>query len=406
MTFSLTSNLDTWHKAFADNIAPRQIANFATSPVSSFCAVRYPSYSGKICNSSFQMISKYDDILYDISQAWIYPSLLIYSVKVAAGEFKRFLSTPSNQVAYDPHPIWLNGLGLLQRIFDLHEFLDSEVTHNIKFYINSYVPEYASVESIQFNKPTVLINGSFNYSHFLIDSLADLSVVEQFSKFLNLSIVDVPSWAGKLIDRLGAMRLSISDQASDVMVYRVRNVVICHVPSYQRRGQLARLFFKNRLLTTNQTGNRLSSRPYKSCFLARDSSETPRIINQTEVLNWCNIMDIDILYPSRLTLGQKRNLLSKYNFFICDGGSTINNILLFGHSLLACISIVPRSFLVSPYHCLGGMQYLRTIQESIVYSIHVVEGERVNSGPVDAVTVNISDLEKQFLVATQKWLGI
>ena len=388
----LTSNIRDWHQTFDASLAPRKISDYSNSLLFNDKPV---SLKNQALNwgQAFSAAFNYDAKHFEMAESWLYPSLLIYSIKLNNGEIKRILVSPSNRIAYDPHPFWLNALGLLNHRFEAFDLLTLKQRTTCYYQLNNQIISTAQVNEMYIsNRISIASFGSFNYSHFLIDTIAEFSINTAIANLVDYKIFDQPSWAEPLCKRLGITRIGNSESPWNITILAVKNLIMCHIPSYQRRGELARRLFER---SSKVSLNKANGNFIDCCFLARAKGERSRIINQPELIKWCINNGISVKYPSRMTISQKQRDLSRFSFFISDGGSTINNVLLFAHRLKGCLSIVPDTFLNSPYHCLGGMQYLNAIRDSLELDVYPSSRTFVQSGPVDSVHVVVEQLESR-----------
>jgi hypothetical protein len=395
MQLYITSSLNLWHSSFSENTRPLKIATLPKDKPNGTSSTNL-----NLSNSAVKLaniIYSYDHKAFDVAEAWAYKKLSILTLNLGHGQYKRVLFSPTG-IGYDPHPIWLNFLGLFDKAYEIEEIINRCAEENSLFRLNKDIHNLEISSQIEGNKFKYLIQGSTNYSHFLIDSVAESDLFKGLSAVADIEILDAPKWAISILDKLRISNTRILSSNNRVELCESSNIILPHIPSYQRRGYIARqTLAKGFGESVNSFSTYVNQTSRRYCFLARLNDEQIRIVNQDCVIQWCQQIGIDIVYPSLLSVSQKRHTLSRYELIICDGGSSINNVLLFCKNLRACISIVPKSFIESPLHCLGGMQYLQCIQEKIRYYLPKQTCAHIKSGPVEAVHVDLSDIHQLLL---------
>ena len=285
-----TSSLQAWHSSFPSTLAP-SLVTYLPKPVSG--KPRFLNIDSCLSTSGagFYMVNEYDSSLFDIAESWFYPELLVCSLLVSGKEVKRFLVSPVNKISYDPHPIWLRSLGILKE--PDHAF-DCFLVNSSKpsgFALSCDLPDSVIHHSFDTTDRKFVSFGSLNYSHFLIDSIAEYSLVSSFSYLLKPLIFDIPRWAERISSSLGIGKVFSSDPVSRISISKLNNVIYSHVPSYQRRGLLAR----ENLQTVSDLKRK--NDPYSECcFLARTSTDLCRLANQPEVIDWCISKGISIAF--------------------------------------------------------------------------------------------------------------
>lgn len=256
----------------------------------------------------------------------------------------------------------------------------------LQFYpfVRAYSPEsqcaileFDRRHSERYDGPHIYLGGSSNWTHWLVDYVANLRYIEQFSELREATLVTMrlKPWQREILDHFGMKQPVLELHPSQSMT--LSSFAQLHIGCGFPRSERIR-YLRSRLA-------RRTSRPLtRRLYLSRaNMAPRHRVRNEEAVQNMLHSYGFETVFADHLSLYEKIDLFSEAEIVVCAPGSSTTNVFLFCPDETVPIYMIPNLFHSpnTPHNwILGALTYF---MESYERTVFVIGGEELTASGLE-----------------------
>ena len=218
--------------------------------------------------------------------------------------------------------------------------------------------EGAPIQEQYFDETVILLGGSSNFSHFMVDSIANLWSLRKLPNFSRYPIVlqKLAPWQRDVLAELYVANpiIELEPKGSCFRAYRFRKAIVpSGLPIPEAYHRLRQMFGVD-------AETRPASPGGEAIFLTRGSASHGRIDNEDEVVSYLKEQGVAIVDPANLTVREKIEIIGGARLVITPSGSGITNFPIFASATARLLSFMPQWWVENTVfdQIIGGLVYV------------------------------------------------